>query len=77
MSKFDTLTEVDWSLRRVKELHQDALLKLQQAMSQDDRSMEGYLHVLAKMRNTMPERLARARTSSPCSTRTQQPRQRP
>tara|TARA_Y100001951_G_C11071213_1_gene146190 strand:- start:230 stop:436 length:207 start_codon:yes stop_codon:yes gene_type:complete len=43
MSKFDTLTEVDWSLRRVKELHQDALLKLQQAMSQDDRSMEGYL----------------------------------
>ena len=43
MSKFDTLSEVDWSLRRVKELHQDALLKLQQAMSQDDRSMEGYL----------------------------------
>ena len=43
MSKFDMLSEVDWSLRRVKELHQDALLKLQQAMSQDDRSMEGYL----------------------------------
>ena len=43
MSKFDTLSEVDWSLRRVKELHQDALLKLQQAMSQDDRAMEGYL----------------------------------
>ena len=42
MSKFDMLSEVDWSLRRVKELHQDALLKLQQAMSQDDRSMEGY-----------------------------------
>jgi hypothetical protein len=43
MSKFDMLSEVDWSLRRVKELHQDALLKLQQAMSQDDRAMEGYL----------------------------------
>ena len=43
MSKFDMLSEVDWSLRRVKELHLDALLKLQQAMSQDNRSMEGYL----------------------------------
>mgnify|MGYP003140230809 CR=1 FL=1 len=43
MNNFDMLSEVDWSLRRVKELHQDALLKLQQAMSQDDRSMEGYL----------------------------------
>lgn len=43
MSNFDMLSEVDWSLRRVKELHQDALLKLQQAMSQEDRSMEGYL----------------------------------
>jgi hypothetical protein len=43
MSKFDMLSEVDWSLRRVKELHMDALLRLQQAMSQDDRSMEGYL----------------------------------
>ena len=42
MSKFDMLSEVDWSLRRVRELHQDALLKLQQAMSQDDRAMEGY-----------------------------------
>tara|TARA_R100000353_G_C6488048_1_gene190973 strand:+ start:942 stop:1148 length:207 start_codon:yes stop_codon:yes gene_type:complete len=43
MNKFDMLSEVDWHLRRVKELHQDALLKLQQAMSQEDRSMEGYL----------------------------------
>ena len=43
MTKFDMLSEVDWHLRRVKELHQDALLKLQQAMSQEDRSMEGYL----------------------------------
>lgn len=43
MSKFDMLSEVDWSLRRVKELHQDALMKLQKAMSQDDRAMEGYL----------------------------------
>ena len=43
MTKFDMLSEVDWSLRRVKELHQDALLKLQQAMSQEERSMEGYL----------------------------------
>ena len=43
MNNFEMLSEVDWSLRRVKELHQDALLKLQQAMSQDDRSMEGYL----------------------------------
>ena len=43
MTKFDMLSEVDWHLRRVKELHQDALLKLQQAMSQEERSMEGYL----------------------------------
>lgn len=43
MNKFEMLSEVDWHLRRVKELHQDALLKLQQAMSQEERSMEGYL----------------------------------
>ena len=41
--RFELLSDVDWSIRRVKELHQTTLLELQQSMSQEDRTGEGYL----------------------------------
>ena len=41
--RFDLLSSVDWSIRRVKELHQTTVLDLQKAMAQKDRAGEGYL----------------------------------
>ena len=41
--RFDLLSSVDWSIRRVKELHQTTLLDLQKAVAQEDRAGEGYL----------------------------------
>ena len=41
--RFDLLSSVDWSIRRVKELHETTLLDLQKAMAQEDRASEGYL----------------------------------
>ena len=41
--RFDLLSSVDWSIRRVKELHETTLLDLQKAMAQEDRAGEGYL----------------------------------
>ena len=41
--RFDLMSTVDWSIRRVKELHETTLLDLQKAMAQEDRAGEGYL----------------------------------
>ena len=41
--RFELLSDVDWSIRRVKELHQATLIDLQKAMTQEDRPGEGYL----------------------------------
>ena len=41
--RFDLLSTVDWSIRRVKELHQTCVLELQRAVAQEDRAGEGYL----------------------------------
>lgn len=41
--RFEILSDIEWSIRRAKELHETTLLDLQKAIAQNDRSSEGYL----------------------------------
>ena len=41
--RFEILSDVEWSIRRAKELHETTLLDLQKAIAQNDRSSEGDL----------------------------------